>query len=186
MNKWHPNKIEIYIADLCLKSLCIPRDVRYCIKRYLFDKYCVTDEYVEKSKWEIKWSDSHVEMYALFRNYKVNFIQTIKLVGKTYFLKYLALSCLNAGLKVQLLTIDVSVRVNYSNFLSGFKAPIDNFITDQRYRKVNVVICDYYLQPKARRILKRNISDPNVHVMIVTSGEVPEEFKNDKRIKFTK
>jgi hypothetical protein len=123
-----------------------------------------------------------------FREHRVNFIQipATRLDGKTYFLKYLALSCLKAGLKVQLLTSYESVRDNYNNFLFGYRAPIHKFIVHQHVCKANVVICDHYLEATQRKILKRNISNPNVHVIVVTHLEIPEEFKKDERIKFTK
>lgn len=96
MLKWHPNKIEIFAADLCLKEWGISRDIRQCIKLCLFDKYCVTDAVF--NTFEIAWSAHQMLLYKCFQNYRINFVSSSKNTGKSFLIDHLAAACYKVGL----------------------------------------------------------------------------------------
>jgi hypothetical protein len=96
MRKWHPNKLEIYTADLCLKKIGISRDIRTCIKRYLFDYKAVTDEYAKPCFASYYFGD----VYEFFCTQRISLVE-MPYGGYTVdVLDNLAIACLNAGLSV--------------------------------------------------------------------------------------
>jgi hypothetical protein len=184
MLKWHPNKDEIYAADLCLKTLGISRDVRSCIKFYLFDKFCKTDIFFQS--FGVKWSEEQCLLYQYFQNNRVNFITTLSSQhGKGYFINHLTAACCQANLKT--VVIGTGQRACHSNWdkidLNGFSkhvlqtVTIDTFLCSPIFTP-NVILIDSYAHldfPCLLQVLEKYIFQNNVHIFALRSSYATEQ-----------
>lgn len=185
MLKWHPNKDEIYAADLCLKKLNISRDIRSCIKFYLFYKFCKTDIFFQS--FGVKWSEEQSLLYQHFQNNRVNFITSQSQHGRTFFLQHLAAACCQANLKTVVVgTGQRTCHLNWDKInkidLDGFSkhvlqtVTIDTFLSSSF--SPNVILIDSYEHlnfPLLLQVLEKYIFQTNVHIFALRSSYATEE-----------
>lgn len=180
MLKWHPNKDEIYAADLCLKKLGISRDIRSCIKFYLFNKFCKTDIFFQS--FGVKWSEEQSKFYQCFQNNRVNFITSQRQVGRSFFIHHLAAACCQANLKTVVIgTGQRTCHLNWDKInkidLEGFSRNVLQTVTPDTFLSSffspNVILIDSYEHldfPCLLQILEKYIFQTNVHIFALRSG----------------
>ena len=174
MLKWHPNKVEIYTADLCLKRLGISRDIRSCIKFYLFDKFCKTDIFFQS--FGVKWSEEQSKFYELFQNHRVNFVRSNLQHGKTFFVDHLAAACCQANLKTLVVANGQRIKhlrqkeINKID-LEGFSENVLRTVAINDFKRLcfdpDIVIIDSYEHLdflELLELIKTFINQKHVHI----------------------
>ncbi len=143
MRKWHPNKLEIYTADLCLKKIGISRDIRTCIKKYLFDYKAVTDDFAKPCFASYYFGD----VYAFFCTQRISFIQVPTSCFSSSVLEDLAIISLKAGLSVHYYISQSNANVYFNQIAKTCKT--DNLIC---------LTIGSYIHPKAPDVILCNLN----------------------------